>query len=80
MPVTKSALKSLRRDKRKTLINQPIRSKYKSAVKRARLEPKAENIRLACSFLDKAAKKKIIYKNKAARLKSRLCRLIKKSK
>ena len=80
MPVTKSARKSLRRDKRRALVNQPIRSKYKSAVKKARLEPKAENIRLACIFLDKAAKKRIIHKNKAARLKSRLSKLIKVKK
>lgn len=75
MPVTKSALKALRKDKRRTRVNQKIRSSFKNAVKKARLQPNGENLNQAFSTLDKAAKKKVIHKNKAARLKSRLSRL-----
>ena len=76
MPITKSALKALRKDKRRTEINRPIRSKFKAAIKRARNKPTCKNVRFASLLLDRAAKKKIIHKNKASRLKSRLAKLL----
>ncbi|HUV46991.1 MAG TPA: 30S ribosomal protein S20 [Candidatus Bathyarchaeia archaeon] len=78
MPVTKSALKALRRDRRRSEINKPIRSKFKAALKKARENPVTENVRFASSLLDRAAKRKIIHKNKASRLKSKLSRLLRK--
>jgi small subunit ribosomal protein S20 len=72
MPVTKSAKKALRRDRRRAVINQKTRQAYKEAVRMMRRQPSAENLVKAYSELDKAAKKKVIHKNKAARLKSRL--------
>jgi len=80
MPITKSAAKALRRDKRRQLINQKIRSSYKTAVKKARQNPTKENLRQAYSVLDRAAKKKVIHRNKAARLKSRLTKKTPKKK
>lgn len=78
MPVTKSATKALRKDLRRKKINQKIRLKIKKAVKLAHSQPSWKNIQSAYSALDKAAKKKVIHKNKASRLKSKLAKLLKK--
>lgn len=80
MPVTKSAWKALRKDQRRTKVNQAIRIKMKAAVKKAQLKPTLINLKLASQLLDRAAKKKVIHQNKAARLKSRLSKLGKKRK
>lgn len=72
MPVTKSAKKKMRVDERRRVINLRVRRRYKKQVKDAHKDPTAENIRRAFLGLDMAAKKHIIHKNKAARLKSRL--------
>lgn len=75
MPVTKSAAKKVRVDQNRRVVNLRVKRRYKKALKRARENPTKENIRKAYSELDTAAKKKVIHKNKAARLKSRLARL-----
>lgn len=78
MPVTKGAKRALRRDRRRAVINQKTREAYKEAVRTVRKDPTEENLRLAHSQIDRAAKKKVIHKNKAARLKSRLARFLAK--
>ena len=52
----------------------PIIKSAKKKLKqdKAKKEPKANNLKKAYSLLDKAAKRKIIHKNKASRLKSQL--------
>jgi len=50
----------------------------KESVSAARKKPTPTNLKKAFSALDRAAKKKIIHKGKAARLKSRLSLLLKK--
>lgn len=77
MPILKSAKKKLRQDKKRTGVNKIYRKNLRQAVKLARKEKSAKAIKLAYSALDKAAKKKVIHKNKAARLKSRLMKLAK---
>jgi len=72
MPITSSAKKALRRDKRRTLVNIKIRDKMKLAVKTARAKKTAKAIAGAFSALDRAAKKNVIHKRKADRLKSRI--------
>lgn len=80
MPVIKSAKKKLRQDRRKTLQNKTLENLFKKMVKEATKNPSEENIQKAVSAVDKAAKKNIIHKNKAARIKSSLSKLlIKKS-
>ncbi|PJE70125.1 30S ribosomal protein S20 [Candidatus Shapirobacteria bacterium CG10_big_fil_rev_8_21_14_0_10_48_15] len=78
MPVTQSAKKALRRDQRRTVINKKIKRGLKQAVKQARQKPTKKNLAVAASILDRAAKKKIIHPNKAARSKSRLASLFTK--
>ncbi len=84
MPNLKSAKKKLRKDIKRTKENLF----YKNAVKRtirfvAKIKDKKkleEAVKKACSIIDKAAKKRIIHKNKAAKLKSRISKLIKNIK
>lgn len=75
MPILKSAIKKLKQDKKRTKVNKVYRENLRRAVKQARKEKSAKAVKLAYSALDKAAKKKVIHKNKAARLKSRLMKL-----
>ena len=79
MPITSSAIKKVRGDRKKTSVNRPIASKMRNAVKAAKAKPNAETVRLAYSAIDKALKNKIIKKNNAARQKSRLVKSLKNS-
>ncbi|HYK08342.1 MAG TPA: 30S ribosomal protein S20 [Candidatus Eisenbacteria bacterium] len=76
MPVIKSAKKKLKQDKKRTLVRAKTESFLKDAVKKAVASPTAKTVSVASSLLDKAAKKHIIHKNKAARVKSRLAHLL----
>ncbi len=80
MPITTSALKALRQEKRRTAVNKPVRSRVKSTTDSFKAAPSLESIKSVFSALDRAAKKHIIHKNKAARLKSRLSKLLPKQK
>ncbi len=76
MPILKSAIKKLKQDKKRTRVNKVYRENLRLAVKQARKEKTAKAVKLAYSALDKAAQQKVIHKNKAARLKSRLMKLL----
>ena len=76
MPVTRSAKKALRRDRRRAIVNLGIKRKMKTALKKVKERPTKQNLTLAYSVLDRAVKKNVIHKNKAARLKSRLMKNI----
>lgn len=78
MPLTKSAKKALLVDRRRKKENDLIRAKIKSAVKGAKrsISMKKDDVALKIQSLykelDLAAKKNVIHKNKARRLKSRI--------
>ncbi|MCL5784843.1 MAG: 30S ribosomal protein S20 [Patescibacteria group bacterium] len=72
MPIIKSAIKKVRKDKVRTARNKKRENTLKSLVKKARVTKTAKDLQAAFSALDKAAKVKLIHPNKAARLKSRL--------
>lgn len=74
MPQTKSAKKALRRDRRRQKVNSLIRQKVKQAVKSARKMMSIKKLSEAYKEVDRAVKKDLIHKNKAARLKSRLAK------
>lgn len=78
MPIIKSAIKKLRKDKKRTVRNKALKRRYKDLVKKALGEPTEENIKKAVSVIDRAAKRNIIHKNKASRLKSRVMKPKKK--
>lgn len=79
MPVTTTAKRALRSSKKKEFINKVILGKLEVAVRVARKGKNTEKILKAVSFADRAAKKKVIHKNKAARIKSQLSKLLPKS-
>lgn len=80
MPVTSSAKKALKVSRRKKASNDLTRSKVKEALKSARFaienKDKDASLKISKAYreLDMAAKKNVIHKNKAARLKSRLAK------
>ena len=79
MPILKSAKKSLRVSKRKNIVNRKVKSQVKTAIDQVIKDPNQENLSKASSKIDRAVKKNLIHKNKAARVKSRLAKLKSKS-
>jgi len=80
MPVTKTAKRALRSSKRKLSINKLILRNLEVAIRIAKRVKTKEKIMVATSLADRAAKKKVIHKNKAARIKSSLSKLLIKGK
>lgn len=79
MPIKKSAIKALRQAKKRTQRNRAIKTELNYLIKKSRQAIKnnasdqaKEFVYKACKALDKAAQKKVIKKNTAARKKSRL--------
>lgn len=78
MPITQSAKKALRQNIRRRARNLAQMKILKETIKRFKRAPSPELLSQVYKKLDKAAKTHLIKKNKAARLKSRLSRLLKK--
>ena len=72
MPIIKSAIKKVRKDKVRTARNKKRAIGLKSLIKKVRISKSAKDLQAVFSALDKAAKVKLIHPNKASRLKSRL--------
>lgn len=72
MPIIRSAIKKVRKDKTRTARNKKRETALKALLKKARTSKDKKVIQEVFSALDKAAKVKLIHPNKAARLKSRL--------
>lgn len=86
MPITSSAKKALRQNKTRHAQNVIRKVAYKKEVVNFRKlvaakkhEEAQKALSLVFKALDKAAKTKVIEKNKASRLKSRLSQLIARS-
>lgn len=80
MPIIKSAKKKARKDKKKTIANARYIKAYEQVftkIKKKRGDLK-ELLNQFYSRVDKAAKKHVIHKNKAKRLKSKISLLVKK--
>lgn len=77
MPITISALKKLRQDKKRSNDNLLIKKQVKKVISEFKRNPTPSLFKKLVSFLDKAAKKRIFHANKASRLKSRLSKLLK---
>lgn len=75
MPNIASAKKNMRKSRAAAVRNRAQRSALRTALKKARAEgAEPEVATLAVSLLDRAARKGLIHKNKAARHKSQLAR------
>jgi small subunit ribosomal protein S20 len=77
VPRTKSAKKQMRRAKTSTARNRSQRSALRTAIKVARTtaeEAQGKAYVAAVKLLDRAARKRLIHPNTAARLKSRMAK------
>ena len=84
MPNTKSAIKRVKVAKAKTLKNVMRKSALKSSIKKCKVaigsgEGAREALNDTVSLIDKAATKRLIHRNTAARRKSKLARALNKS-
>lgn len=87
MPNTKSAKRNLKQNIRRRLRNRSTKAELKTEIKKVRATIGGENaeagktaMAAAQTKLDRAAARKIIHKNKAARMKSRLAKAMKAGK
>ncbi len=79
MAHSKSAKKRIKIAERNRQRNKSMRSKYKTSLKKVKssisegvAEEMNKSLSMAQKLVDKAARKGVIHKNKAARLKSRI--------
>jgi small subunit ribosomal protein S20 len=80
LPIIKSARKRVKVAEKATIRNAKTKRQLKESLKALTKETNGDNLRSAISAIDKAAKKHVIHKNKAARLKSRASKLAKDAK
>lgn len=85
MPHTSSAWKHLRQSEQRRLHNRAIKKSVKTQIKKVMdvaesgtVDQLKQEAQLAVKKLDKAAAKRVIHPNKAARNKSQLARLLNK--
>jgi Ribosomal protein S20. len=80
MPIIKSAIKKVRKDKKRTAQNLNYLKAIKELFKKIKKgsKDKMELIKAYYSKIDKAVKKKVIHKNKGARLKSKVSKFLTK--
>ncbi len=76
MPVIKSAKKKLRVDRKRESVNKKTEAFINLVIRKAQRKPTPTSIRDAFKAIDKGVKKNIFHKNKGARIKSRLSKLI----
>lgn len=79
MPIIKSAIKKQRQDVKRTSDNKKYDHEFKKALRDVR-KGTAKSLTEVYSKIDKAAKKNVIHKKKASRLKSLASRMIKRHK
>jgi len=84
MPIKNAAKKYTRVTARKTEKNRKIKGQFRSAIKITReslvkddVKKAKEYLKKSIKALDKAAQKKVLHKNTAARMKSRLNKEVK---
>lgn len=78
MPITKSAIKKQRVDKRRTEQNMVAKGRLKTVVKEVRANPNEKTLKALFSAMDLGVKHRLIAKGHAARLKSRISKTVKK--
>lgn len=76
MPILQNAKKALRSSKRKAEVNQRTKSRTKTAVSAVKALKTPAALSLAFSAIDKAVKSHLVHKNKAARMKSQLSKVV----
>lgn len=86
MPQRRAAKKDLRQNKKRRQQNLQVKKNIKAAIKKLKKSVDTKDtlarqkaLTEVYKIIDKAATKKIIHRNKAARRKSRLSKLLKKT-
>jgi ribosomal protein S20 len=79
MSITKTAKRALRSSKRKEAVNKKIIAQLEVAMRVAKRSLKKKDIANVISLSDRASKKRVLHKNKAARIKSKF-HLLQKTK
>jgi small subunit ribosomal protein S20 len=74
-----SAVKRARQAIKRRTARMAVKSKLRGTVKKASAVKTGEQLPLAYSQIDKAAKKGVLHRNTAARMKSRLAKTVKKA-
>ena len=82
MPIIKSAIKKVRKDKKRTVVNSLYIKAYQNTLKKIKKggSDVKKSLSLFYSQVDKAVKHHVIHKNKAMRLKSRVSKKLSKKK
>ncbi len=75
MPVTKTAKRALRSSKKKESVNNKTLADLEIAIRQAKKKKSAKAVNNAISMIDRAAKKNLLHKNKASRMKSQMAKL-----
>ena len=78
MPILKSAVKKLKQDRKRERLNKKYENAYKNALKNLKRLKKVSisDLKDVYSKIDRAAKKRVISKKKASRLKSLASKLV----
>lgn len=76
MPILHNAQKALRSSERKAVVNRRVKAQLKTALDQVKKEPSTESMSTAFSRIDKAIRRHLVHRNKAARLKSQLSKLV----
>jgi small subunit ribosomal protein S20 len=66
----------LKQSKKANIQNRSIKSEIKTFVKKVEASLDEKDLKETVSLLDKAARKRVIHKNQASRVKSRLTKLV----
>lgn len=74
MPIIKSAKKRVRVNRKAAVRNSKTKRSLKTALKAFVAKPSADSHAAVQSNVDKAVKKGLVHKNKAARMKSKLAK------
>lgn len=78
MPNKPAAMKALRQTKKRTIVNNAVKDELKRTLKKARRMSDVKSaeaqalLKKTVQMVDKAVRKKVLKKNSAARIKSRL--------
>ena len=74
MPNIASAKKNMRKSRAASVRNRAQRSALRTALKKAHAATGGDDVTAAVKLLDRAARKGLVHKNAAARLKSRMAK------
>lgn len=75
MPLTRSAIKKMRQDERRTAHNRSIRTRVRNLLGTVRKSKDGTRLPEVYSLLDRAAKTRVIHPRAASRLKSRIAKV-----